>query len=47
MCIGGQIEDILSKEKGEVLVDVKVTDSTGESPIECEMLWAWVSKQRK
>lgn len=42
-----QIEEILSKEKGEVLVDVKVTDSTGESPIECEMLWAWVSKQRK
>ncbi|KAF1323677.1 hypothetical protein FI667_g10360, partial [Globisporangium splendens] len=42
-----QIEEILSKDKGEVLVDVKVTDSTGASPIECEMLWAWVSKQRK
>jgi acyl-coenzyme A thioesterase PaaI-like protein len=42
-----KIIDIQSKDKGEVLVDVKVTDSSGQSPIECEMLWAWVSKQKK
>lgn len=47
LCGVHQIEEIQSKEKGDVLVDVKVTDSTGASPIECEVLWAWVSKQRK
>ncbi|SPL69804.1 DUF4442 domain-containing protein [Acinetobacter stercoris] len=31
-------------EKGETLVSVTVTDETGEEPIQCEMLWAWVSK---
>ncbi|TCB49915.1 DUF4442 domain-containing protein [Acinetobacter sp. ANC 4779] len=33
-----------STEKGETLVTVKVTDESGEEPIQCEMLWAWVSK---
>ena len=31
-------------EKGETLVQVSVTDETGEEPIQCEMLWAWISK---
>jgi hypothetical protein len=31
-------------EKGETLVSVRVTDESGEEPIQCEMLWAWVSK---
>ena len=31
-------------EKGETLVQVEVTDETGEAPIQCEMLWAWVAK---
>jgi len=38
---------ILAEEKGEVLVNVKVTDESGETPIECEMLWAWIPKRRK
>lgn len=31
-------------DKGETLVAVSVTDESGEEPIQCEMLWAWVSK---
>ncbi len=42
-----QIQQILTEDKGEVLVKVKVTDESGESPIECEMLWAWIPKKRK
>ncbi|MEG1709764.1 MAG: DUF4442 domain-containing protein [Acinetobacter sp.] len=33
-----------TSEKGETLVSVMVTDETNEEPIQCEMLWAWVSK---
>jgi acyl-coenzyme A thioesterase PaaI-like protein len=33
-----------STEKGETLVSVRVTDESGEEPIQCEMLWAWISK---
>ena len=35
-----------SSEKGETLVTVKVTDESGEEPIQCEMLWAWISKSQ-
>ena len=31
-------------EKGETLVNVIVTDESGEEPIQCEMLWAWIAK---
>lgn len=31
-------------DKGETLVAVSVTDESGEEPIQCEMLWAWLSK---
>lgn len=41
-----QKQHILTEEKGEVLVNVRVTDESGESPIECEMLWAWIPKRR-
>lgn len=41
-----QVEMIRSTPKGEVLVPVMVTDESGEEPVRCEMLWAWVSKQR-
>ena len=33
-----------STDKGETLVNVSVIDESGEAPIQCEMLWAWVSK---
>ena len=42
-----QKQRILTDEKGEVLVNVKVRDESGEVPIECEMLWAWIPKRRK
>ena len=38
---------ILREDKGEVLVTVQVTDESGEQPVQCRMLWAWVPKQRR
>ncbi|OUS32144.1 DUF4442 domain-containing protein [Gammaproteobacteria bacterium 45_16_T64] len=42
-----QIEQITTTEKGEVSVDITVTDETGNEHISCEMIWAWVPKVRK
>lgn len=42
-----QIEQILTLDKGEATVPVQITDSAGNEPIDCEMVWAWVPKQRK
>lgn len=42
-----QIAMMQQQEKGEVTVAVNVTDSSGETPIECEMVWAWISKKPK
>ena len=41
-----QIQTILNDAKGEVTVNVKVTDAANEQPVECEMIWAWVPKKR-
>lgn len=41
-----QIQQMYEQDKGEVLVEVLVTDDSGESPIVCEMLWAWIPKKR-
>lgn len=41
-----QIALMQTEPKGEVNVAVKVTDSTGIVPLECEMIWAWVPKKR-
>ncbi len=35
------------KERGEMVVPVKVTDASGEEPIVCQLTWAWVPKKRK
>ncbi len=35
-----------SSEKGETLVQVIVTDESGEAPIQCEMLWGWIAKNQ-
>ncbi|MEN8778968.1 DUF4442 domain-containing protein [Glaciecola sp. HTCC2999] len=32
-------------EKGEVNVKVMVTDETGNAPIECKYVWAWIPKK--
>jgi hypothetical protein len=42
-----QVEAMRTQPKGEVLVQVSVTDESGEAPIKCEMLWAWVPKKKK
>lgn len=36
-----------TQDKGEVKVAVKVTDATGIEPVECNMVWAWIPKQKK
>lgn len=38
---------IHTEEKGDVLVNVEVYDETNNIPIETEMIWAWVSKNKK
>lgn len=40
-----QLKLIRSTPKGEVQVPVLVTDESGEEPIRCEMVWAWVPRQ--
>jgi len=37
---------ILREEKGEITVPVRVTDESGEQPIQCRIVWAWVPKYR-
>ena len=37
---------ITSEPKGELWVPVTVTDESGNEPIKCEMLWAWVPKAK-
>jgi acyl-coenzyme A thioesterase PaaI-like protein len=41
-----QIEALLREEKGNTVVDVRVTDASGAAPVACEMTWAWVPKKR-
>ena len=41
-----QRKRILSEEKGDVLIAVKITDETGGEPILCEACWAWVPKKK-
>ena len=35
-----------SEEKGNLIVEVEITDDTGEQPIFCQMEWAWVPKRK-
>ena len=35
-----------SQDKGEVVVPVTVTDASGEAPIQCEFIWAWVPSKK-
>jgi uncharacterized protein (TIGR00369 family) len=37
---------VRNDEKGDLVVPVKVTDESGEVPLECEMLWAWRPKKK-
>ena len=42
-----QRELIRTTPKGEVTVSCVITDESGQSPVECEMVWAWVPKKKK
>lgn len=33
-----------TEARGEVVVPVTVTDESGAEPVQCRMLWAWISK---
>ncbi|OYU43991.1 MAG: DUF4442 domain-containing protein [Burkholderiales bacterium PBB4] len=37
-----QRELMLKNDKGEVSVLVQVSDESGEQPIQCEFIWAWI-----
>lgn len=42
-----QIDMLQTQAKGDFLVDVKVTDESGEEPVLAEMHWAWIEKPKK
>ena len=42
-----QIALMHAQDKGEVTVPVVITDESGQQPIQAEMIWAWVPKQRQ
>ncbi|EDY86189.1 conserved hypothetical protein [gamma proteobacterium HTCC5015] len=41
-----QLERIYSDDKGEVTVQIKITDVKGVEPVLCDMTWAWIPKKR-
>lgn len=38
---------IADNDKGELLIPVTVIDDAGNTPIQCQMLWAWLPKRKK
>jgi acyl-coenzyme A thioesterase PaaI-like protein len=40
-----EINEIRTLEKGDVNIEVKVVDETGEEVIVSEMIWAWIPKK--
>lgn len=36
---------ILTDEKGDIAVPVRITDETGDPTVECEYVWAWRSRK--
>ncbi len=41
-----QREYIESNVKGELLIPISVVDESGNEPIECQMLWAWLPRKK-
>jgi acyl-coenzyme A thioesterase PaaI-like protein len=35
---------VRAEAKGEIIVPVTVSDESGAQPVQCRMLWAWISK---
>ncbi|GAA5009167.1 DUF4442 domain-containing protein [Acinetobacter puyangensis] len=42
-----QQQFILNQEKGDLEIPVTVIDDSGESPIQCHMVWAWLPKKQR
>jgi len=42
-----QREAIRSTERGSVDVTIRATDASGEEPIECQAVWAWIPRTRR
>ncbi|WP_229817437.1 DUF4442 domain-containing protein [Thalassotalea profundi] len=42
-----QLDQMKAQDKGDFLVEVHITDESGEEPIACLMHWAWVTKRAK
>lgn len=40
-----QLSAVATQSRGEVTVQVEVTDESGQPPIACEMIWAWLPRQ--
>lgn len=38
---------ILASDKGDLTVPVRVTDESGEEPIQCQFVWAWTPRKQK
>ncbi|KAA8731827.1 DUF4442 domain-containing protein [Acinetobacter qingfengensis] len=38
---------IQNTEKGELDIPIQVIDDSGEQPIQCQMIWAWLPKKKK
>ncbi|WP_416307019.1 DUF4442 domain-containing protein [Neptunicella sp. SCSIO 80796] len=41
-----QIALMQQQDKGEITVQVEVKDANGDTPIECEIIWAWIPRRR-
>lgn len=41
-----QIDLVKSTEKGELKIDLVVTDETGIEPVKVEAVWVWISKSK-
>lgn len=42
-----QQQHIISTEKSDIVIPVRITDESGEEPIVCEVCWAWIPKRKK
>ncbi len=42
-----QRREISTSERGNLEVEVHVTDATGDEPIQCTAIWAWVSRKKR
>ena len=40
-----QLMALTTQTRGEMAVQVAITDESGQQPITCEMIWAWLPRQ--